>query len=517
MLELREYQRAARDAVLSEWENGRRKTLLCLPTGAGKTIVFSSIAEHCVNKGERVLIIAHREELLEQARDKLKAACGLDSVFERGSEHSLGSPFAVTIASVQTISKPKRLLAFPPDYFGTVIVDEAHHCPANGYKAVLEHFNGAKVLGVTATPDRGDMKNLGELFDSCAYEYPLAAAIRDGYLCNIKAMMIPLDIDISRVSLSKGDLCEEELGSALDPMLEQIADRIKEFCSGRKTVIFLPLVSTSVKLAEMLNKRGLKAVEVDGRSTNRSEILSGFESGKYDIICNSMLLTEGWDCPCTDCVVVLRPTKIRSLYMQMVGRGTRIFPGKDNLLLLDFLWNTHRHDLCKPASLISRDENINKRISAAISGSSSPLDLSDEAEKAERDTVMERENSLASALAQMRKKASKSVDPIQFALSISSEDLVCYIPTFAWEFKAPTESQTAYLKNSGIECTAEMNRGMASLIISKLKNRRELGLSTPKQILLLERYGYTHVGEWSKEKAHETICLLEKNGWCRID
>ena len=359
-MELRPYQQEARESIQREWENGNKKTLLVLPTGCGKTIVFSKVIEDRVRKGERVLVLAHRSELLEQASDKLKQSTGLNTATEKAEETSIGSWFRVVVGSVQTLQRDKRLRKFAKDHFDTIVVDEAHHCISDGYQRVLGHFDQANVLGVTATPDRGDMRNLGTYFESLAYEYTLPKAIKEGYLSKIKALTIPLTLDLSGVGTQAGDFKSSDLSSALDPYLYQIADEMAKQCQYRKTVVFLPLVKTSQKFRDILNERGFKAAEVNGESKDRAEVLKDFEDGKYNVLCNSMLLTEGWDCPSVDCVVVLRPTKVRALYSQMVGRGTRLFPGKEELLLLDFLWHTERHDLCRPASIIATDEAVAK-------------------------------------------------------------------------------------------------------------------------------------------------------------
>ena len=160
MFQLRPYQAEAKQAILAAWDEGYRKTLLVLPTGCGKTVVFSSVTEDQVKKGHRVLIMAHRGELLDQAADKLREASGLDSVLEKAESSSLGSFLPVTVGSVQSLAQEKRLARFPNDYFQDIIVDEAHHCLSDSYRRVLDHFPAANILGVTATPDRGDMKNL---------------------------------------------------------------------------------------------------------------------------------------------------------------------------------------------------------------------------------------------------------------------------------------------------------------------------------------------------------------------
>ena len=478
----------------------------------GKTVVFSSITEHQVNKGHRVLIMAHRGELLTQAADKLKAATGLDSVLEKAESSSLGSIFPVTVGSVQSLAQEKRLARFPNDYFQDIIVDEAHHCLSGTYQRVLEHFPQSNILGVTATPDRGDMKNLGEFFDSKAYEYSMIQAIRDGYLCPIKAQMIPLELDIKNVGISNGDYSAGDIGHALEPYLHQIAAEMKKCCQGRKTVVFLPLIAISQKFCKILNEIGFKAAEVNGGSDDRTQVLSDFENGKYDVLCNSMLLTEGWDCPSVDCIVVLRPTKNRSLYQQIVGRGLRLYPGKEHLLLLDFLWMTTRHDLCKPSSLISKNEEIAEKIDKQIEDTGE-VDLIEAEEQAERDVLAEREEALAEELRKLRTRKKQFVDPLQYALSIAAEDLATYTPTFDWEMKPPTQAQLSIISSRGVDTDCVTCAGYASMLIDKLIRRQEAGLSTPKQIRLLEKYGFREVGTWEFSQASNMISTLASHNW----
>ena len=239
----------------------------------------------------------------------------------------------------------------------------------------------------------------------------------------------------------------------------------------------------------------------------------GFESGRYDVLCNSMLLTEGWDCPSVDCVVVLRPTKVRALYQQMVGRGMRLSPGKTELLLLDFLWLTDRHDLCRPSSVISRDEELSKKIDEMVAQNGSGVDLLEAEEEAERNAVAEREASLARQLKEMRMRQGRLVDPIQYALSIAAEDLANYAPTFAWEMSPPSEKQLKFLESHGILAGSVENMGKARLLIDRLIRRQQEGLATPKQIRLLERYGFRQVGTWHFDTASAMISRLANNNW----
>lgn len=510
---LRPYQQEAKDAIFREWDQGHSKTLLVLPTGTGKTIVFSAVAEECVRAGSRVLILAHRGELLDQAQDKLLKATGLRCSVEKAEETSLHSWYRVTVGSVQTLMREKRLAQFSPSHFSHIIIDEAHHCLSDSYQRVLEHFSAARVLGVTATPDRGDMRNLGQYFESLAYEYTLPKAIREGYLCPIKAQTIPLKLDLTGVGVQNGDFKAGDLGTALDPYLYQIADEMANYCRGRKTVVFLPLVKTSQKFRDILNSRGFRAAEVNGESQDRAEVLQDFAAGAYDVLCNSMLLTEGWDCPSADCIVVLRPTKVRSLYSQMVGRGTRLCEGKDHLLLLDFLWHTERHELCHPASLICETAEVAQKATENIEEAGGPVDLIEAEEQAATDVVAQREEALAKALAEMKSRKRKLVDPLQFEMSIQAEDLSGYVPSFGWEMGPPSDKQRATLERLGIFPDEIDNAGKAALLLDRLSKRREEGLTTPKQIRFLEGKGFEHVGTWSFEAARRLIDRIAANSW----
>lgn len=513
-MELRPYQQEAKEAVFEQWDNGIRKTLLVLPTGCGKTIVFAKVTEDCVRKGERVLILAHRGELLDQAADKLKKTTGLNSAIEKAESSCLGSWFRVVVGSVQTLMREKRLGQFPEDYFNTIIIDEAHHCISDSYQKVLKHFPEAHVLGVTATPDRGDMRNLGQYFESLAYEYTLPKAIKEGYLTPIKALTIPLKIDMSGVSVQAGDFKASDIGTALDPYLEGIAQEMQKYCADKKTVVFLPLVKTSQKFRDVLNNYGFQAAEVNGDSQDRAEILSDFESGKYNVLCNSMLLTEGWDCPSVDCVVVLRPTKVRGLYCQMVGRGTRLSPGKEHLLLLDFLWHTERHELCHPASLICDNEEVAQKMTENLEEAAGcPVDIEEAEKTASEDVVAQREEALAKQLAEMKRRKKKLVDPLQFEMSIQAEDLSGYVPAFGWEMGPPSDKQKATLEKLGILPDQIENAGKAAKLLDRLDKRRNEGLTTPKQIRFLEGRGFQHVGTWQFDTAKKLIDRIAANGW----
>ena len=513
-MELRPYQQEAREAIFEQWDSGVKKTLLVLPTGCGKTIVFAKVTEDCVRRGDRVLILAHRGELLEQASDKIRKSTGLGCAMEKAEESCKDSWFRIVVGSVQTMMREKRLSQFTADYFNTIIIDEAHHCISDSYQRVLRHFQDAHVLGVTATPDRGDMRNLGSYFETLAYEYTLPKAIKEGYLTPIKALTIPLKIDMSGVAVQAGDFKASDISTALDPYLKGIAEEMQKYCKDKKTVVFLPLVKTSQKVRDLLNEYGFCAAEVNGDSQDRAEILKDFEEGKYNVLCNSMLLTEGWDCPSVDCVVVLRPTKVRSLYCQMVGRGTRLSPGKDHLLLLDFLWHTERHELCHPASLICENEEVAQKMTENLEKEAGmPVDIEEAEKTASEDVVAQREEALAKQLAEMKRRKKKLVDPLQFEMSIQAEDLSGYVPSFGWEMGPPSDKQKNALEKLGIMPDQIDNAGKAAKILDRLDKRKREGLTTPKQIRFLEGKGFQHVGTWQFEKAKNLIDRIAANGW----
>lgn len=513
-IQMRPYQQAAREAIKAEWGAGHLRTLLVLPTGCGKTVVFAKIAEDQVRAGEHVLILAHRGELLDQAADKLRKTTGLSASVEKAEETSIDSWCRVTVGSVQTLMRQKRLDRFAPDHFGTIVIDEAHHAISDSYQKILDYFDGAKVLGVTATPDRGDMKNLGQVFDSLAYEYTLPQAIKDGFLCKIKALTVPLKLDISQVSVTAGDFSADEIGTALDPYLEQIASEMENVCKGRKTVVFLPLVATSKKFRAILEAHGFRAAEVNGKSEDRADVLADFDAGSYDVLCNSMLLTEGWDCPTVDCICVLRPTKSRALYSQMVGRGTRLAEGKDHLLLLDFLWLTEKHELCRPADLICGDREQAQQMTQDMEASAGgePEDIEAAADTAADEVMQKREEALAKQLAEMRKRKRKLVDPLQYEMSIMDKDLSDYVPSFGWEAEPAQPKQKERLEKLGI-FPDDITAGKADRLLQSLSDRRMNGLTTPKQIRFLEGRGFRHVGGWTFDSARKLIDRIAANNW----
>ena len=498
-LTLRPYQQQAVDGVFAAWSEFDR-VLGVAPTGSGKTIKFAHIAKRRAQTG-RVLILAHRDELLDLARDKISRAVGLLADKDKADDYaSLESD--IVVASVQTLSRRDRLLRFPRDHFVTVIIDEAHRSLADSYQRILTHFDHAKVLGVTATPDRGDRRSLSRFYEDIAFEISLTDLIRAGWLCPIKIKTVPLQIDITEVGIRGGDYSEEELAEALAPAPQELAEAIKEHAGDRKTLVFLPLVRTSYQFANILREHGLAAEAICGESADRKEILERFSNGETQLLCNAMLLVEGYDCPSIDCVVCLRPTTIRSLFAQQVGRGTRIHSGKENLLLLDFLWLSREHNLVRPASLIAKDEVEQSELEAQLGAADGDL------LEAESLASAEREAALKACLDERRRERGSEVDLLELADRWHAPDLLDYVPTFAWERAEPTAKQIDVLRRHGIDLALVGDRGHASALISALFAHLETVPATDKQKRYLRFLGHPNPEGLTKRAAGRAIAEL---------
>ncbi|MEI8309325.1 MAG: DEAD/DEAH box helicase [Verrucomicrobiota bacterium] len=478
---LRPYQIQAQEAItrgFAEYD----KQLAVKPTGAGKTILFASLAQHY--QPRRTLVLAHREELIQQAVDKIRKATGLEAEIDMADQRaSLTAP--VVVASIQTLLRESRRSRWPRDHFGLLVVDEAHHSLADSYLNTLRYFDeNAFVLGVTATPDRGDKKNLGRYYQNIAYEVTLLDLIKQNWLSPIRVKTVPLSLDLRGVRTTAGDFNADDLGHAIEPYLERIADVMVEH-RHRKTLVFLPLIRLSQQFAAMCRARGIAGEHIDGQSAERAACLARFNRGDTTVVSNAMLLTEGYDEPSIDCVVCLRPTKVRSLYSQIIGRGTRIWPGKDHLLVLDFLWLTEEHNLVKPASLIAQDAEEADEITDALGGEG---DL----EEAQAAVVADRTRRLQERLRLNAKRSSRIFDAIEFAVGIADPDIADFVPTMGWHGDPVSPKQGDILARWGIDPTSVRCKGQASSIIDKLFLRRELGLATAKQVRWLQKMGHPH-------------------------
>lgn len=353
---LRPYQKEAAHTVLTAPQRGIRRPLVALPTGCGKTHVFTHVLQE---RGGRSLILVHRDELLQQAISKLLLSDPFADVGVVKAGRDEVSADTV-VASVQTLARANRLTRLTPD-FTTIVVDEAHHvAEGNTYFRILRHLRafedgGPLTLGVTATPFRADGADLGAVFDKIVYQRSLLEMIRAGYLSDLHAVQVQLKVDFSTARMQGGDFVERDLGALLTAAdaPSHVLAAYQHHGAGRKALIFTPTVETAHTMAATFADASIAAEALDGETPadERRAILHRFHTGDTKVLSNCSVLTEGFDEPSIDCVIVARPTTSKGLYVQMVGRGTRRHPGKQDCLIIDVTGASTRHDLLTTESL----------------------------------------------------------------------------------------------------------------------------------------------------------------------
>jgi superfamily II DNA or RNA helicase len=351
----RPYQIEAVNAVLENFGEGIERQLISLPTGAGKTVVFGLLVKN-LNCG--TLILAHREELLTQAGDKLRMIDpGLDiGILQAGEKDGLRRK--ICVASVQTaVNHIPELKA--RDY-SIMIIDEAHHSVSASYRRLIDglEFSGSSgklLVGVTATAFRGDKQPLGNVFEKIVYQKSIREMIYGGYLCDVRGIQVGTDVNLSHIHIRNGDFALDELETAVDTPERNklIVDAYQKYCEGKKAVVFAVSVEHAHKIMEAFVERGISCNAVWGSQKNktRRDILDIFLNGGYRVLSNCMILTEGFDAPDIEAILMARPTKSRGLYIQCVGRGLRLAPGKKECLVLDFVDVSGKHSLCNVGTL----------------------------------------------------------------------------------------------------------------------------------------------------------------------
>ncbi|MFF7290694.1 DEAD/DEAH box helicase [Streptomyces griseorubiginosus] len=358
----RPYQAEAIKALTDGWAGPHNRLAIVLPTGAGKTVIIANLVHQLLDglNGRRALVIAHREELLEQAAAKLRAVdpalrVGIVKA-ERDEHHDVD----VIVASIQTLAVPRRREAIRD--IGLVIVDECHHAAARTYMEVLDHFGawrGVPTAGVTATMTRTD-GGLAEVWQEVVYTLDILDMIADGYLCDVRGLRVTVDtLDLDKVRTRNGDLVDGQLGQALEDSgaIEAIAASYREHAADRPGVVFTPTVATAQQAAEAMRAVGITAAPVWGamKRDDRRATLARYQAGDVQVLTNCAVLTEGFDAPHTSCAVIARPTESPGLYAQMAGRALRPAPGKTDALLLDVVGASTRHKLASMVDLTTRD------------------------------------------------------------------------------------------------------------------------------------------------------------------
>ncbi len=365
---LRPYQREAVAAVVSGRRAGLRRMVVCLPTGAGKTVIFAELARIA---RKQVLVLAHREELVAQAKDKLDhalAASGGGRVVavERGAARAPEAAH-VLVCSIRSLHEARLARVIAGRDLGLIVYDECHHAAAEDNLRVLRQLGAfdpawtGTLLGFTATTQRGDGKGLDEVFERIVYTRTLPEMIADGYLCRLRGFRVSTSADLTRLSGQGLDFREEELAEAVD--IEErnalVARSIQELARDRRTIAFCVTVSHARNLARSLNALGVPAGIVHGAMASdvRAAALRDFREGKTRVLTNVGVLTEGFDDPGVSCIAMARPTRSEGLYAQCVGRGTRLHPDKPDCLVLDFV-DVSTLSLCTLPSLLGAPRDL---------------------------------------------------------------------------------------------------------------------------------------------------------------
>lgn len=517
-LPLRPYQEDAVSCALKELQSVR-STLIVMATGTGKTRCMTEVARRFDGaRGSKVLVLAHRDEILQQARERFRRDTGDRVGLDKAD--SFAGDERIVVGSIQTVSTPDRLHRFAPDRFDLVMVDEAHHACATTYRRVLDYFGEAKVVGVTATPDRADEKAMGQIFDSVAYLYEIEDAIRDGWLCDVRCTRVEIaGLDLSTVKTTAGDLNQGELDAvmAIEEVLLGVADATMREAGNRRTVLFTTSVANADRLAEIMNRhRQGCAMSVNGKTEieQRRAILAAHQQGEYQFLVNVGITSEGYDDPGISCVAMARPTKSRSFYAQCAGRGLRILEGKKDCLILDFCGNSGRHKLASALDILGgkyTDEveelaeklikkNPGMRAREAIDAAQAQADL----EKQRAEEAAKRAAIKAHAI-----YSKSNVDPFGvFHMDVKREAQIAE----RFGGRIASEKQLAALQRFKIPVPRDCTMQLASRLMDTAVVRCKKGLASFKQLQTLQKYGINEINIGFK-RASGIIDAIAKNGW----
>lgn len=549
-LALRPYQQEGIAACV-ESLTAHGRALMVWATGLGKTVAFAHVAKHFAATG-RVLVIAHREELLQQARAKIAEWTGLEVGLERAQESARREelltlngpqkPEPVVVASIQSLSQPGRYESFR-DGFSLVVVDEAHHATASTYRRVIDYYRGrgSRLLGVTATPDRLDEADLLEIFGPASHVYELPQAINDGWLARVRPTIVKVDaVDFSSVHKVAGDYSQQELATILqeEEAVQAIADAIVQHHDGRQTLVFVVSVLQAQKVADNIGRRNVgAAVWVHGQMdpVDRAAAFAAFRSRQARFLVNVMIATEGWDEPSVGCVAVARPTMSRALHTQMVGRGTRLAPeiGKSDVIVLDFVDNSLRHDLvCSLDLFAANDDNeavLEQAKALALAGETGDAgellrrageELDEAAAWREHEEIKrsqerdaEKFRREAAILAGRRTIVGRAVTRVEELDAFAALGVRRPAPVRRLGGQPASDGQRRALERFRVEASTivGLDRRQASQLLEALIGRARAGQATYKQTRLLRAHGLDPNVSFSQARAW--IDQLAANRW----
>lgn len=339
MVSLRPYQKEALESIQSFRKKNINKQLIVLPTGSGKTVIFSHLPK-LDSSLLPMLVIAHRSELLQQAKQKIKDYNPELTVEIEQAEKKAGK-VDVVIASVQTLGRAdsERINTFSKNYFKSIIVDEAHHAAAPTYRRIIDHYEHEYLLGVTATPQRGDSTRLIDVFQEIVYYKTIQDLIEQGWLARLKGYRVTTNVDLTNVEVTEGDFIQSQLEDAVNNSYRNklVVDTYINICPNKKTIVFAAGVDHAAKLVKEFRRNNVQAELIVGDTPDqeRSDILQKFKNGSISVLVNVGVLTEGFDEPSVEVILLARPTKSNLLYTQIVGRGTRLYDGKTHCIVID--------------------------------------------------------------------------------------------------------------------------------------------------------------------------------------
>lgn len=487
---LRDYQEDCITAVMNDWQEGEQAVIAVLATGAGKTLIASEI----MNRAQgNCLFLADSRVIVSENAVKFNALAESQGSTERagiemGDQRSNGE--RIIVGSTQSVVN--RLDQFDREHFSVIILDECHRNSLGELAtAILDYFtpegSRTKILGLTATPWRTDNRELAEVFSKVSYEVNLVDLIRMGHLSPITVKSVPLEVDLRNLTKRSGDYDANEVGEALDPILEEAVSMLKENIEGRdKVMVFLPLVRIAEKFAALCNKAGIKAVAVSGEDRSA---LPEFEEGDARVCCNAQLLAVGYDFPAVDCILVLRPTKSRALFTQIVGRGTRKCEGKNDLLLLDPLYLLDDHKLAGPACLSGAGGDLSQEIHKILHEGDENVDKPErEMDLLELGALAEQQvaESIERRAREVRKKGLRLVSVVEYMEGLNEQFEETGLS--AYDAPPPSDAQITAIRAAGFDSDAIKTRTEASRLLSCLEKRREQGLASPKQLRLLKKF-----------------------------
>lgn len=574
-MNLRDYQQQASDAIIRSFDESRT-VLLCMPTGTGKTRVFADVILRM--RPARSMVLAHRQELIWQAQDKIKLWTNLECQVEmadlKANENDMFGRPDVIIGTVQTQNTGpekdrKRMSRFNPNDFGLLIIDECHHSTASSYLNVVNYYQqnpNLKVLGVTATPDRADEEALGKVFQAVAFDYEILDAIDNGWLVDIRQRCAKVaGLDYSGVRTTAGDLnggdlakvmeAEHNIQGVCQPTLEAMF-RFQEHHldsipvtswpsylanqpAPRRTIMFTASKLQAERTCEVLNRSLPDKVAwvCDATPTEkRIAMLKDFQAGKLSVICNCGILTEGYDNPGVELIVMARATKSRCLYAQQCGRATRPLPGivdglataaervqairnsaKPACVILDFVGNSGKHKLVVTAELLGGKVSdgavaASHRLIEKLEGEVSMRELLHK----EQDKIDAHERIEKARLEEARRRALLVARVNYKTQAVNPFEILDLKPVRArsWDNnRVLSEKQSSLLRKQGID-PDQFTYTECRQMIGEMFRRWDGKLCSFKQAKILKRYGYDT--GMTRDMAHEVLDKLAANNWRRL-